>query len=203
MKKTAITLCAAMMCTIMSASAAPTPSMSIPSPSVASIVPVTCPASSPCATPCEQKKEPCCEKKKEPCPTCGKTDCNCNSTPVFNSCEEIQAWKTKYFEQRCEIYTNLGLTQEQRVKGKCIDEKFFDEIAPLKMCCKQEKAKLEKMKCQKCSWRSKHEQRQKIRDLKSEIKDKQKDHQKCFMQILNQCQKDKYKKLTKKDKCDC
>lgn len=197
MKKTAITLCAAMLCSILSAQAAPVPSSStsIPSPSQASIVPIVCPSSSPCAQTCEEKKDP--------CPTCGKTDCNCGSAPVFNSCEELQAWKTKYFEKRCEIYTKLGLSQEQRVKGKCIDEKFFDEIAPLKMCCKQEKAKLEKMKCEKCSWSAKREQRQKIRDLKSEIKDKQKDHKKCFMEILNRCQKDEYKKLTKGDKCKC
>ena len=197
MKKTAITLCAAMLCSILSAQAAPVPSSStsIPSPSQASIVPIVCPSSSPCAQTCEEKKDP--------CPTCGKTDCSCGSAPVFNSCEELQAWKTKYFEKRCEIYTKLGLSQEQRVKGKCIDEKFFDEIAPLKMCCKQEKAKLEKMKCEKCSWSAKREQRQKIRDLKSEIKDKQKDHKKCFMEILNRCQKDEYKKLTKCDKCKC
>lgn len=197
MKKTAITLCAAMLCSILSVHAAPVPSSStsIPSPSQASIVPIVCPSSSPCAQTCEEKKDP--------CPTCGKTDCSCGSAPVFNSCEELQAWKTKYFEKRCEIYTKLGLSQEQRVKGKCIDEKFFDEIAPLKICCKQEKAKLEKMKCEKCSWSAKREQRQKIRDLKSEIKDKQKDHKKCFMEILNQCQKDEYKKLTKGDKCKC
>lgn len=200
MKKTAITLCAAMMCSIMSVSAAQT-STSIPSPSQASIVPVVCPAASPCGQSCTKQPAPCCEEKKEPCPTCGKTDCTCGSAPVFNSCEEIQAWKTKYFEKRCEIYKKLGLNQEQRVKGRCIDEKFFDEIAPLKMCCKQEKAKLEKMKCEKCSWSAKREQRQKIRDLKSEIKDKKKDHKKCFMEILNQCQKDEYKRLTKHDKC--
>lgn len=196
MKKTAITLCAAMLCTATASFAVPTPPMaSIPSPSQASVIPIVCPASSPCNQTCEEKKDP--------CPTCGKTDCNCGSAPVFDSCEELQNRKTKYFEKRCEIYTKLGLSQEQRVKGKCIDEKFFDEIAPLKMCCKQEKAKLEKMKCEKCSWRAKHEQKQKIKDIKSEIKDKQKDHKKCFMELLNQCQKDKYKKLTKGDKCGC
>ena len=163
------------------------------------VVPVTCSVQ---GAPCE---------KQQPC-NCGKPECpNCNqSAPVFNSCEEIQKWKLKFFEKRACLYDKLCLTQEQRVKAKCIDEKFFDEIAPLKMCCKQEKAKLEDMKCKKCSWSAKREQKQKIKDLKSEIKDKKKQHKECFMQILTCAQKDKYKALTKdkckkhkKPKCEC
>ena len=182
MKKTAITLCAAMLCSVMSVCANPS-----------SIVPVTCPVqNAPCAA-------------GQPC-NCGQPECpKCNEqkAPVFNSCEEIQAWKDKYFKKRCDIYTKLGLSQEQRVKARCVDEKFFDEIAPLKMCCKQEKAKLNEMKCQKCSWSAKREQKEKIKDLKSEIKDKKKQHEKCFLELLNQCQKDTYKKLAKNKGCGC
>lgn len=182
-KKLAITLSAAMLCSVLSVCAEPS-----------SVVPVGCPLKSqPCQTsPCEDKT---------PC-NCGKPDCPkcCDTAPVFNSCAEIQEWKTKYFAKRCEIYTKLGLSQEQRVKAKMVDEKFFDEIAPLKMCCKQEKAKLKEMECKKCSWSEKKEQKEKIRDLKSEIKDKKKQHNECFEKLLTQCQKEEYKKL-KKDKC--
>ena len=163
------------------------------------VIPVGCPVQgAPCA-------------KQQPC-NCGKPECpRCNeSAPVFNSCEEVQDWKLKFFEKRACLYDKLCLTQEQRVKAKCIDEKFFDEIAPLKMCCKQEKAKLEDMKCKKCSWSAKREQKQKIKDLKSEIKDKKKQHKECFMQILTCAQQDKYKALLKdkckkhkKPKCEC
>lgn len=202
MKKTAITLAAAMVCSVMSVSAAVSSGSAL---SPVPVVPVACPVSSPCAQPeqpCVQPQMPCAEN--QPCPTCGKTDCTCDSAPVFNSCEEIQAWKLKFCEKRAQIYTKLCLSQEQRVKAKCIDDKFFDEIAPLKMCCKQEKAKLKEMECQKCSWSSKRAQKEKIKDLKSEIKDKKNEHKKCFMEILSQCQKDKYKELTKgKDKCGC
>lgn len=78
------------------------------------------------------------------------------------------------------------------------------------MCCKQEKMKLKEMECKKCKWKVKHEQKQKIKDLKSEIKEKKKEHKECFMQILTSCQKDKYKELMKdkckkhkKAKCEC
>ena len=176
--KMTFALVAAMLCSVMSVCAEPS-----------SVVPVTCPV----------QGEPC--AKQQPC-NCGKPECpNCNqSAPVFNSCEEIQKWKLKFCEKRACLYDKLCLTQEQRVKAKFIDEKFFDEIAPLKMCCKQEKAKLEEMKCQKCSWSAKREQKQKIKDLKSEIKDKKKQHKECFMQILTCEQQEKYKAL-KKDKC--
>ena len=66
-----------------------------------------------------------------------------------------------------------------------------------------EKAKLNEMKCQKCSWSAKREQKEKIKDLKSEIKDKKKQHEKCFLELLNQCQKDTYKKLDKNKGCGC
>ena len=177
-QKMTFALVAAMLCSVMSVCAEPS-----------SVVPVTCPVQgAPCA-------------KQQPC-NCGKPECpNCNqSAPVFNSCEEIQKWKLKFCEKRACLYDKLCLTQEQRVKAKFIDEKFFDEIAPLKMCCKQEKAKLEEMKCQKCSWSAKREQKQKIKDLKSEIKDKKKQHKECFMQLLTCEQQEKYKAL-KKDKC--
>ena len=191
-KKALITLTAAILCSTMSVYAQETVS-SVP------VVPVACPVQ---GAPCE---------KHQPC-NCGKPECpNCNqAAPVFNSCEEIQKWKLKFFEIRGCLYDKLCLTQEQRVKAKCIDEKFFDEIAPLKMCCKQEKAKLEDMKCKKCSWSDKREQKQKIKDLKEEIKDKKKQHKECFMQILTCAQKDKYKALMKnkckkhkKPKCEC
>ena len=46
--------------------------------------------------------------------------------------------------------------------------------------------------------------------MKSEIKEKKKEHKECFMQILTSCQKDKYKELMKdkckkhkKAKCEC
>ena len=188
MKKLAITLSALMLCSVMSINT-----------SKADIIPVGCALqSSPC-----QSSEAACENS-QPC-NCKKPDCPkcCDSAPVFNSCEEIQEWKIKYFEKRCEVYTKLGLSQEQRVKARNVDEKFFDEIAPLKMCCKQEKAKLKDMECKKCSWRDKREQKQKIKDLKSEIKDKKKQHKECFEKLLNQCQKDTYKKLDKHKGCGC
>lgn len=194
MKKTAITFSLAMMCSIMSVNAAVVPEQDY---SGVFIVPITT-----SATPCFQKQVPC--SAKEPCSKCGKTDCNCASVPVFNSCEEVQAWKIKFCEKRTQLYSKLCLTQEQRVKAKCIDDKFFDEIAPLKICCKQEKEKLKEMKCKKCSWSEKRAQKEKIKDLKSEIKDKKKEHKKCFTEILTQCQKEKYKELAKdKDKCGC
>lgn len=137
-----------------------------------------------------------CDKKNE----CKK---ECETPPVFDSCTEIQDWKIKFAEKRCKVYTQLGLTQEQRVKAKTIDEKFFDEIAPLKMCCKQAKAKLKELECQKCSTCEKRELKEKIKDLKSEIKDKKKQHRECFEKILNDCQKAQYKKLAKDKKCGC
>lgn len=198
MKKTAITLAAAMLCSVMSVCAAPSSVPTCNYLTTDSLVPVGCPVKQPCA----EQKAPC--AVEQPCPTCGKKDCTCDSAPVFNSCEEVQAWKIKFFEKRSQLYTKLCLSQEQRVKAKCIDEKFFDEIAPLKMCCKQEKAKLKEMECKKCSWSDKRAQKEKIKDLKAEIKDKKNEHKKCFMEILSQCQKDDYKEFTKgKDKCGC
>ena len=186
MKKLAITLSAAMLCSVMSVCA-----------ETSAVVPTACPL--------QQKQE--CQNNcsSEQTCNCGKPDCPkcCDNAPVFNSCEEIQQWKIKYFEKRCEIYTKLGLSQEQRVKARTVDEKFFDEIAPLKVCCKQEKAKLKEMECKKCSWKDKREQKQKIKDLKSEIKDKKKQHRECFEKLLNQCQKDTYKKLDKNKGCSC
>ncbi len=188
MKKLAITLSAAMICSIATISAT----------KAESLVPVGCPVQN---APCQSV---------ETCPTqqkcnCGKPECpKCNdAAPVFNSCEEIQEWKTKYFEKRCEIYTKLGLSQEQRVKARNVDEKFFDEIAPLKMCCKQTKAKLKELECQKCAKSEKKALKEKIKDLKSEIKDKKKQHKECFMQLLNSCQKTTYKKIAKNKKCGC
>lgn len=182
--KAAITLAAAMLCSVMSVCAAPS-----------SFVPVGCPVKQPC--PVENPCNPC-EKPK------------CETAPVFNACEEIQEWKVKYCQKRACIYDKLNLTQEQRVKAKCIDDKFFDEIAPLKVCCKQEKAKLKEMECQKCSWSEKRAQKEKINDLKSEIKDKKKQHNECFKEILNKCQKEEYDKMMKdsckkhkEPKCDC
>ena len=137
---------------------------------------------------------------------CKKDDCEkkeCETAPVFNSCTEIQDWKIKFFEKRCKIYNQLGLSQEQRVQAKTIDERFFDEIAPLKMCCKQEKAKLKEMECKKCKWCERKEQKEKINDLKSEIKDKKKQHKECFEKILNDCQKNQYKKIAKDKNCGC
>ena len=186
--KTAVTLAAAMVWSVMSVCAGPV-----------TVVPVACPIQpAPCAA-------------QQPC-NCGKPECpNCEAkAPVFNSCEEIQDWKIKFCEKRACLYDKLCLTQEQRVKAKCIDDKFFDEVAPLKLCCKEEKAKLKDMECKKCSWKDKREQKQKIKDLKSEIKDKKKQHKECFTQILTSCQKDKYKELMKdkckkhkKPKCEC
>lgn len=144
-------------------------------------VPVGCPVEQPCA------------KKKD----CAK---NCDPAPIFNSCEEIQNWKIKFFEKRACLYENLCMTQEQRVQGKCIDEKYFDEIAPLKLCKIQEEKKLEEMKCKKCTLKSKREQKQKIKDLKEEIKDKKQEHEECFLKILKCEQQKKYKEL-KKEKC--
>lgn len=185
-KKLAITLSTAMLCSVLSVHAAPS-----------STVPVGCPLKS---TPCKTEK---------PCDPCVKPE-PCDAAPVFNACEEIQQWKIKYCEKRVCIYDKLKLTQEQRVQAKCIDDKYFDEIAALKICCKKEKAKLKDMECKKCSWKDKHEQKQKIKDLKTEIKDKKKEHNECFMKILNNCQKDEYKKLMKdkckkhcEPKCDC
>lgn len=186
MKKLAITLSAAMLCSVMSVCAAPS-----------SVIPVGCPL----------KAEPC--KTEKPCDPCVKPE-PCDNAPVFNACEEIQQWKLKYCEKRVCIYNKLKLTQEERVKAKCIDDKYFDEIAALKMCCKKESAKLKEMKCKKCSWKEKHEQKQKVKDLKNDIKDKKKEHNECFMKILNKCQKDEYKKLMDEKckkhgepKCDC
>lgn len=183
MKKLAITLSAAMLCSVMSVCAAPS-----------SVIPTSCPVKS---STCPLQK---------PCNTCEKPECKndcapkCDPAPVFNTCEEIQCWKTKYFEKRCKTYTELGLTQEQRVKARCVDEKFFDEIAPLKMCLKQEKAKLKEMKCKKCCKEDIKAQKEKVKDLKAEIKDKKKQHEKCFEELLNSCQKTSYNKM-KKDKC--
>lgn len=147
---------------------------------------------------CQIKNSPCEPAEKPACPQ------NCDKTPVFNSCEEIQQWKTKYCEKRSQLYTKLNLSQEQRVKAKIVDEKFFDEIAPLKMCCKTEKAKYNEMKCKKCKWSEKRAQKEKINDLKDEIKVKKKEHVKCFEEILTSCQKSEYKKLKKCDlKCKC
>lgn len=189
MKKLAITLSAAMLCSVMSVCAAPSDSF----------IPVGCPLKTPCSV-------------EKPCDSCAKPECPkvCDPAPVFNACEEIQEWKIKFCEKRVCLYDKLNLNQEQRVKAKCIDDKWFDEIAPLKMCCKQEKAKLKEMECKKCKWSEIREQKNKIKDLKSEIKDKKKQHKECFMAILNKCQQDKYKELMKdkckkhkESKCDC
>lgn len=180
--KTTVTLVAAMVCSVMTVCAAPT-----------SFVPVGCPVKQPCCT-----EKPC--ESCNPCDSCEKP--KCEAAPVFESCEEVQNWKNKFFEKRCELYTKLGLSQEQRVKAKCVDEKYFDEYAALKICCKQEKAKLKDMECKKCSWHDRHEQKQKIKDIKCEMKDKKRQHKECFMDLLSCCQKSQYKKLTK-EKCKC
>lgn len=152
-------------------------------------VPIGCPVNKQCETvqPCEAPKKICPE--------------TCEPAPVFDSCDELQKIKDKYCEKRARLYDKLCLTQEQRVKAKCIDDKFFDIIAPLKFCCKKEKAKYEEMKCNKnCSLKQKREQKRKINDLKDEIKDKKKQHEECFTKLLNCEQKAKYNDL-KKDKC--
>ena len=131
-----------------------------------------------------------------PC-TDTKTDKCCNEPSVFNACDELKNQKIRFFEQRCEIYKQLNLTQEQRIKAKTIDEKFFDDIAPLKLCYNQEKAKLKDMQCKKNCRNDIKCQKEKIKDLKAEIKDKKKQHKKCFEKLLNDCQRKNYKKITK------
>ena len=136
-----------------------------------------------------------CTKVKQECPQ------NCNSAPVFDSCDDLSQWRTKYCEKRANLYDKLCLTQEQRVKAKIIDDKYFDIIAPLKLCCKQEKAKLKEMECNKsCTLKQKREQKQKIKDIKAEIKDKRNQHKECFIKLLTCEQRDKYNEI-KKDKC--
>ena len=83
-----------------------------------------------------------------PCSNTDKNQC-CNEPSIFNACDELKNHKIRFFEQRCEIYKQLNLTQEQRIKAKTIDEKFFDDIAPLKLCYNQEKTKLKDMQCKK------------------------------------------------------
>lgn len=185
MKKLALTLSAFVICASTTSLASIAEDFQ---PNISRIIPITCPVNNNCTN--EQQK---CEE----------------TTPVFNSCDEIQQWKMQYCERRAKIYDQLCLTQEQRVKASTIDNKFFDEIAPIKLCLKQEEAKYEEMKCKKCKFSAKRAQKAKIKDLKNEIKDKEKAHKECFMQILNCSQKETYKKLMKeckkhkKPKCEC
>ena len=44
-------------------------------------------------------------------------------------------------------------------------------------------------------------QKEKIKDLKAEIKDKKKQHKKCFEKLLNDCQRKNYKEITKNKCC--
>lgn len=179
-KKMAVTFSFVMVCSAVSVYAEPS----------SLFVPIGCPVNNSC-----EKQQPC-EMPKQDCPE------KCNPAPVFDSCDELQKIKDKYCEKRACLYDKLCLTQEQRVKAKCIDDKFFDIIAPLKFCCKTESKKLEGMKCNKnCTLKQKREQKQKIKDLKAEIKDKKKQHEECFMKLLNCEQKEKYKEL-KKNKCN-
>ena len=179
-KKLAVTLSALLVCSSMSVLAEPS----------SLFVPIGCPVNNSC-----EKQAPCETPEQEKCAE------KCNPVPVFDSCDELQKIKDEYCEKRACLYDKLCLSQEQRVKAKCIDDKFFDIIAPLKLCCKMEKAKLEEMMCNKnCSLKQKREQKQKIKDLKAEIKDKKKQHEECFMKLLTCEQKEKYKEL-KKNKC--
>jgi len=179
-KKLAVTFSFVMVCSAISVNAEPS----------SLFIPIGCPVNNTC-----EKQEPCANPK----PVCPE---KCNSAPIFDSCDELQKIKDKYCEKRALLYDKLCLTQEQRVKAKCIDDKFFDIIAPLKFCCKTENAKLEEMKCnKKCTLKQKREQKGKIKDLKAEIKDKKKQHEECFIKLLNCEQKEKYREL-KKNKCN-
>lgn len=184
MKKFAITLSAVLAITVSSQAFAYTKISSIPP--VPEFVPVSCPLNT--------------QTQKQ----------NCDPAPVFSSCEEVEQWRLHYFEKRIKLYAKLCLTQEQRIKAKCIDEKFFDEIAPLKMCKKQEEKKLNDLKCKKGCKDNIKAQKEKIKDLKAEIKDKKKQHDCSFEAILSKCQKETYKELMKdkckkhkKPKCEC
>lgn len=176
MKKLAITLSAALMCSMLNASAE----------TMQRIVPVGCPLKQPCpvAQPCEQ-----------PAPVCE---------------DECAAKKQMFMDKRCALYKKLCLTQNQVTQAKCIDEKFFDEICPLKECYKKEKCKLKDMECKKACEADIRAQKLRVRDLKKQIKAKKNAHKEAFMCLLNECQKKEFKKIKdekckteKKIDCDC
>ncbi len=146
-----------------------------------------CPANAPCA---------------QSCPT----PCQCTDN---DPCEAKKA----FMERRCCIYKEICLVESQIKQATCIDEKFFDEIYPLKICHCQEKCKLEQMECNNACKSDIKCQKEKVRDLKKQIKAKERAHKDAFMCILNDCQKKDYKKICKKMKkehkekktgwCDC
>lgn len=170
MKKLAITLAAALIGSMMSVSAQTTDRM----------VPVGCPVKQPCPVvePCEKPCAPVCE-----CPE-----------------EDLCAMKQKFLDERSALYRKLCLSANQITQAKCIDEKYFAEIHPLKEYCKKEKSKLKDMECKKACEADIKAQKSKVKDLKNQIKEKKKAYKEAFMCILNECQKKEYKKM-KKEKC--
>lgn len=157
----------AMMCSIMSVCAAPSP-----------VVPVGCPLKEPCAT-------------EKPCPT------TCEQ-PYLE--EDMCTIKQRFLDKRCDLYQRLCLSDSQIEQAKCLDEKFFADFYPLKKCYCDEKRKLKEMECNKACDKDIKCQKEKVRDLKKQIKEKKKSYKANFMCILNECQKKKFKKM-KKDKC--
>lgn len=162
--------------------------MSVCAETIQKIIPVGCPVKEPCAV-------------EKPCaPTC---NCSCSQ-------EELAVKRQEFIDKRCCLYKKLGLSQQQVLQATCVDEKFFEEMHPLKECCKIEKAKLKDMECKKACESDIKAQKEKVRDLQKQIKAKKKAWKESFMCILNECQKKEYKKMLKDKKkcghkveCDC
>lgn len=170
MKKFAIMLSAMILCSIAGIASA-------------NEVPVGCPVNKPC--PCVKEK-PCkdCEGKYE-------DDCLCG-----DPCES----KSEYFTKRCDTYKKLGLSQTQTTQARALDEKYFGEIYSLRKCYQDAKRELEKMQCEKACAADIDNQKERVKDLKQQIKDKKKAYYDDFLCILTDCQKKDYKKMKK---CKC
>lgn len=145
------------------------------------------------ACPVKQPCDPCNVKTKSDCPQAFDVQ------PACDPCAEKQA----YMENRQDLYCKLQLNQQQVLQAKNVDSKYYDELYKLKECYKAEKCKLDKMKCEGACKDEIKCQKDKVKALKKDIKDKQKQYCECFKSILNKCQLDKFKKCKADYNCTC
>lgn len=105
------------------------------------------------------------------------------------------SFRTKWDEDREELYCKLGLTPEQRTKAKALDEKKKSDAQPLIAKFHEEKVKLHQLKAAKACSAEIDQQKIKVKAAERAIKAHMHASRKKFEAILDECQLAKYKEI--------